>query len=218
MSRWREAVRCELARYYDETGDAVVTSDELYESVVPELSTLFPANDNPRAKFRQQLQMLRDDGAVEFLDDAGTYRLSFAAELSDSVVDVPADGRVERVTTVRDELNRDAALATQLKERYDHHCQLCGDRRVRDGAGTGYAECHHVRPLGRPHHGPDRAANLLVLCPNHHADFDHGVVRVDPDTFAVTHAGDRFERLSVADWHGLGPQFLRYHNANVSTV
>jgi len=44
-------------------------------SLEPELSKLHPANQHVRPKIRQQLQVLRDLGLLEFLGD-GHYRLS----------------------------------------------------------------------------------------------------------------------------------------------
>ncbi|WP_250227770.1 hypothetical protein [Anaeropeptidivorans aminofermentans] len=41
------------------------------------LSMLHPDNKNVRAKIRQQLQLLRDYGKIEFVDNRGTYRKLF---------------------------------------------------------------------------------------------------------------------------------------------
>ncbi|ULA60744.1 MAG: hypothetical protein LZF60_270070 [Nitrospira sp.] len=42
-----------------------------------------------------------------------------------------------------------------------------------------YAEAHHLRPLGYLHNGPDLPSNMLVLCPNHHAQCDLGAIRLN---------------------------------------
>ncbi|HUR24513.1 MAG TPA: hypothetical protein VM327_00675 [Candidatus Thermoplasmatota archaeon] len=39
----------------------------------PELGRLHPENHNVQAKIRQQLQVLRDEGRLRFLDDDGRY-------------------------------------------------------------------------------------------------------------------------------------------------
>ena len=114
---------------------------------------------------------------------------------------------------------RDTKVSAMAKKLYDHRCQLCGDRREsRDGSP--YAEAHHVKPLGDEHEGPDTASNVVVLCPNHHADFDYGRLRIDPESYEVTHAFDAAvdsEQLTVAANHELDPQFFRYHNENVAS-
>ncbi|MDS0298286.1 HNH endonuclease [Halogeometricum sp. S1BR25-6] len=126
----------------------------------------------------------------------------------------------ERVETTRTRIVRNTPLATALKRRYDFACQVCGETRRR-GAGEddGYAEAHHVRPLGRPHDGPDAESNLLVLCPNHHADFDYGTVAVDPESYRIAHAYDAAvdgETLFVRGDHALDARFLDYHNREVA--
>lgn len=92
----------------------------------------------------------------------------------------------ERVETTRSRVVRNTDLAHDMKRLYDHTCQICGASR-RGPDGEPYAEAHHIRPLGRPHDGPDEPGNILVLCPNHHADFDYGRVTVNPETYRVTH-------------------------------
>lgn len=113
---------------------------------------------------------------------------------------------------------RDTKTSAMTKDSYDHRCQLCGDQREgRDGSA--YAEAHHVKPLGKPHHGPDSAENIIVLCPNHHADFDYGRLRIAPATLDVTHAFDDAvdgATLTVASDHDLNPEFLVYHNESIA--
>lgn len=52
------------------------------------------------------------------------------------------------------ELVRSVQIAEYVKRLHDWTC----DR--------GYSEAAHIRPLGRPHAGPDVLANVLSLCPN----------------------------------------------------
>ncbi len=66
--------------------------------------------------------------------------------------------------------------------------------------GSRYAEGHHIQPLGTPHDGPDTAANVLCLCPNHHAACDKGAIALTMD------------ELRKADGHDVGQEFLDYHN------
>ena len=54
---------------------------------------------------------------------------------------------------------------------------MCGTR-IESPSGP-YAEAAHIKPLGRLEDGPDVAANILCLCPNHHKLLDSaGVVVV----------------------------------------
>lgn len=80
----------------------------------------------------------------------------------------------DRVSAHVSRIVRDTATAYALKAQYDFECQLCGTA-LEYAPGAYYVEVHHLRPLGRPHDGPDARDNMLVLCPNHHALFDLGV-------------------------------------------
>jgi len=46
---------------------------EIYEWE-PHFRALYPENDHVQEKLRQTLQVLRESGVIEFVDDAGTYR------------------------------------------------------------------------------------------------------------------------------------------------
>ena len=120
----------------------------------------------------------------------------------------------DRVETTRSRVVRNTDLAHDMKRMYDYVCQICGDTR-RGPGGDPYAEAHHIRPLGNPHDGPDEPGNILVLCPNHHADFDYGRLAVDPETRHVMHTYEEAvdgTKLTIADPHDLSDNQLEYHN------
>lgn len=99
---------------------------------------------------------------------------------------------------------RDTALARTLKEVHNDRCQICGETlELRDGAR--YSEAHHIRPLGRPHYGPDVEGNILVLCPNHHALCDLLAIGLDMGS------------LRLHREHQVEERFLDYHNSLLRT-
>ncbi|MCK4946960.1 MAG: HNH endonuclease [Candidatus Aureabacteria bacterium] len=83
----------------------------------------------------------------------------------------------EKTTTTITRSVRDTALSNKVKEDRNCQCQICGTRLSIEGKG--YAETHHIKPLG--HDGPDIKANMLVLCPNHHVLFDYGEIAIFPE-------------------------------------
>jgi HNH endonuclease len=95
---------------------------------------------------------------------------------------------------------RDTRLVQRLKHLHDHRCQRCG-LRLELGNGNAYSEGHHLKPLGAAHAGPDRAANILVLCPNCHAILD------------LCAAPIVYEQLHVHPDHVVGRSFVAYHNS-----
>lgn len=94
---------------------------------------------------------------------------------------------------------RDTALARNVKSLHNHSCQICGETIVLNG-NRRYAEAHHIKPLGAPHFGPDIAANVLCVCPNHHTQLDYGAIELD------------IKRLRSIPGHSVGKDFVEYHN------
>ena len=88
-----------------------------------------------------------------------------------------AETGAERRETTIQRIVRDTQLGRTVKEMYDYRCQVCGLRL--EANGVPYAEAAHIRPLGRPHDGPDILGNVLCLCPNHHVLFDIGAFSLD---------------------------------------
>ena len=87
------------------------------------------------------------------------------------------DGAVERRLVERSEQKRDRRKAAALKRHYENRCQFCGVR-LEVADKRHYSEAAHIKALGEPHGGPDKVSNMLVLCPNHHLQFDRGVLRL----------------------------------------
>lgn len=115
------------------------------------------------------------------------------------------DGPTPRVEAVVQRLVRSTACVEGIKRLHGHRCQACGIRLV-TAAGP-YAEGAHIRPLGRPHDGPDAPGNVLCLCPNHHALFDLGAWTVAEDLALIGLPG----ALRTHPKHPLDAAHLAYH-------
>jgi putative restriction endonuclease len=119
--------------------------------------------------------------------------------------DATSGGSARRTMINVQRIVRDTALGREVKRMHDHRCQACGIRL--DCAGGPYAEAAHIRPLGRPHDGPDDLANLLCLCPNHHVLFDNGAFGIGPAMDLIGIPG----MLSVVRGHKIDAQHLVFH-------
>ena len=111
--------------------------------------------------------------------------------------DLPAPPSRILTTTLR--VVRDTTLARFLKDMHNNVCQIC-DSTIQLPDGKRYSEAHHIQPLGSPHDGPDIAANILVLCPNHHAMCDYGAITLSLDM------------LTQHDDHDISLKYVNYHN------
>ncbi|MCZ4096017.1 YDG/SRA domain-containing protein [Streptomyces sp. H39-C1] len=121
-----------------------------------------------------------------------------------------APGRAS-VSTQR--IIRSTAVANHVKRIHNYTCQVCDTRLVTPSGA--YAEAAHIRPLGRPHDGPDISSNVLCLCPNHHVLFDMGMLTISTDRRIVIHGnpqGNDYLRESPS--HLIAEEFLAYHRAH----
>jgi hypothetical protein len=119
------------------------------------------------------------------------------SELAVRAIDIEPPSRVQSVTY---RILRDTVTTRQLKIDHGYQCQICGTC-INLPDGSKYAEVHHIRPLGRPHCGPDTRENMIVLCPNHHAMCDYRGVKLDQ------------KMIRKIDGHSIGIAFIHYHNA-----
>jgi predicted restriction endonuclease len=79
---------------------------------------------------------------------------------------------------------RDNKTVAQLKALRNYCCQVCGTT-IREKNGRYYAEAAHItaKRLG----GPELPENIIILCPNHHKEFDLG------DTSIISYANGLLE-------------------------
>lgn len=66
---------------------------------------------------------------------------------------------------------RDNKTIAQLKIVRGHRCQICGQS-IKKKDGSLYIEAAHITP--KRHKGTELPSNIILLCPNHHKEFDLG--------------------------------------------
>ena len=66
---------------------------------------------------------------------------------------------------------RDNRTIVQLKRLRLHKCQVCGHS-IKKKDGSPYVEAAHITP--KKDKGPELPNNIMILCPNHHKEFDLG--------------------------------------------
>ncbi|GJD40825.1 YDG/SRA domain-containing protein [Methylobacterium bullatum] len=121
--------------------------------------------------------------------------------------ELPGEDSTRRTQVTALRVVRDTALGRSIKRLHDYTCQACGIRLLCEGGP--YAEAAHVKPLGSPHHGPDRTENILCLCPNHHVLFDNGGFTIEEDLSLRGLTGC----LRLARGHSVAAEYLAYHRA-----
>ncbi len=108
---------------------------------------------------------------------------------------------------------RDTAVSRYVKILNGYACQVCGV--VLETAGGPYAEAAHIKPIGKPHLGPDVVENCLCLCPNHHVLFDQGAFTIDASDHSLVGIPG-FLRLTAG--HQLEAEYLEYHRQHYAAL
>jgi len=112
----------------------------------------------------------------------------------------------DRVKSYTTHIVRDTLAAEAVKDAHQHVCQTCSTRIERPGGA--YAQGAYIRPLGRPHNGPDTAENILCLCPNCHVLFDGWAFAIEDDGTLI---GVLNGCLIEVETHIVNRQYLGYH-------
>lgn len=187
------------------------TYDQIYASVLDVRSLPLPASW--RQIVQRQIQDLSSDssgfkgGQDLFFSvngiGGGAWGLRSAVPITPVAADLsPGERDPGRVPQTTYRILRDTRLARQVKLLHRNQCQICGTALDAGGDRT-YAEAHHIIPLGGEHRGPDVAENILVLCPNHHAQCDMGSIPLDLST------------IRAVPGHAIAPTSIEYHNSRI---
>lgn len=107
---------------------------------------------------------------------------------------------------------RDTAKSRKIKNLYSFTCQICETQLL--GPNGPYAEAAHIKPLGRPHNGPDMEGNLICLCPNHHVLFDIGAFTINDD-LTLNGASGKLKRHSE---HAIDVECLSYRREKYGLI
>ena len=114
-----------------------------------------------------------------------------------------------RSTVYSTRVIRSSEVGNYIKALYGYTCQIAGVR-LETPAGP-YAEACHIRPVGKPHNGPDVPGNVLCLSPNLHVLFDHGAIALSDDLKVI---GLNAE-VTVDPNHELDIDCIRYHREHI---
>lgn len=143
--------------------------------------------DNRRFETVESLEV----ESLEKASDEATFRAHLARRARD--LDEPEQPNRARREVLR--IVRDLTYSRTVKKENDYECQVCGET-LRLANGDRYAEAHHVHPLGEG--GKDTPANIMCVCPNHHALLDYGAIPLDSEEI-----------------DGVGSKYIEYHNGQI---
>ena len=120
----------------------------------------------------------------------------------------------ERIRSEISRIIRDTVKSVRLKIKYGFVCQICGYQLKVNSRF--YCEVHHVWPLGEG--GMDNYDNMIVLCPNHHAEFDICAIGIDPkDGITIIDTNLHVKgKAKFIEGHSLSTSNLKYHYKKIT--
>lgn len=190
MMKWKEFVYQQVISHCNRGGSRTFSLKDFLKEGLGEFQQFRPNNKNVEAKIRQQLQFLRNDNLISFLDNSGHYTLRGIDLLKPEAeetrtIDLSKEEPEKREYIVETYV-RNVAWAKQAKEILGDLCLCnnCNNTFVRED-GTRYIEVHHIIPLYRG--GEDGLWNLSVLCAHHHrmAHYSDAKTRIDVENFLI---------------------------------
>jgi predicted HNH restriction endonuclease len=186
-------------------------ADMGFDKTIPEMHRI----NLIQAKENALTQILKKYGSVEsYLKiKKPTLKKKPITELIPS--SIKKDLKKIQTTTLR--RVRDTKKAEQLKRTYSNQCQIC-NYSFPEYVEKGYSEVHHVWPMAEK--GDDDFDNMLVLCPNHHTEFDYGVIQFsERDSSKIQHLdGKDIGTIFFKKGHKLDEKNIKFHNMKVKRI
>lgn len=175
--KWKDFVLAEVMDYCNRAGARTFSLQDFLKAKLDLFVQARPENRNVEAKIRQQLQFLRNENKITFLDNSGHYTLR-ATELLEQekeetkTIDLSGEEPEKREYIVETYV-RKVKWAAMAITRFGDLClwRNCANTFNRQD-GTRYVEVHHIIPLCKG--GEDGLWNLSVLCAHHHKMAHYG--------------------------------------------
>lgn len=182
MIKWKEFVYQLVIEFCNVRGKRTFTLQEFYSAHEDDFKQFKPNNYHLLPKVRQQLQLLRDDGLIQFLDGRGTYTLKgielLNGEVEDEKVQEISLQTPERREYLIETYARNKGWVKEAKEKLGLYCLYpkCQNT-FKKPNNEPYIEVHHIISLYEG--GEDAIWNLIVICAHHHkmAHFADSVTR-----------------------------------------
>lgn len=103
-----------------------------------------------------------------------TLKKELLYKLNEEMLSIEPERRVQEIEKI---LRKDKKIVNLLKELVDYKCQFPNcDSNILTKDGITYVEVAHIKPVSKGGHSI--LGNLLVLCPNHHKEFDLGKLEI----------------------------------------
>jgi len=194
---WKDFVYKNIIEHCNIAGSRTFSLQELLEERLDIFKNFRPNNKHVEAKVRQQLQFLRDDKLISFLDNSGHYTLRGIDLLNSEAEEIKTIDLTKEVPEKREYIIetyvRHVSWAKKARETFGDFCMFnhCNNTFMRED-GTRYIEVHHIIPLCKG--GEEGLWNLSVLCAHHHrmAHYSDAKTRLTVEEYLLKKVYDKW--------------------------
>lgn len=195
--KWKEFVYQNVIEHCNKVGSRTFSLRELLNERIDTFERFRPNNKHIEEKIRQQLQFLRDDKLITFLDNSGHYTLRGISLLKPEedetqTIDLSKEAP-EKKEYIVEVYVRNVAWARKAREAFGDLCIYngCCNTFFRED-GTRYIEVHHIIPLCKG--GEDGLWNLSVLCAHHHrmAHYSDAKTKIDIEKYLLKEVKNKY--------------------------
>ncbi len=169
--RWKEFVYHLAIEFCNKRGKRTFTLQEFYSANESEFKQFRPDNHHLLPKVRQQLQFIRNDGLLQFIDGRGTYTLKgvelLKGEVEEEKIKEISIQSPEKREYLIETYARNRGWVKEAKETLGLYClyPMCLNTFNKPN-NEPYIEVHHIISLCDG--GEDVIWNLAVVCAHHH--------------------------------------------------
>ncbi|MDU0372484.1 HNH endonuclease [Hymenobacter endophyticus] len=166
--------------FYREEGNAITGRRPVSQAAMKRIYNDFN-NNLPTHISTAQSDEQEEHDAIKALAQITDIKLAILAY---------ATSTAEKITITHTSYKRNNVVVALIKKYREYKCQICGHQ-ILKADGSYYIEAAHIEP----HHIRGRATldNILILCPNHHKEFDLGKTQIQRED------GNGFIRITIND-------------------
>ena len=120
--------------------------------------------------------------SINTIDKNGEVDLELALQqLNEEMQKVEPEKRLAEIELT---LRKDRKIVELIKKSANYKCQFpdCSSQ-ILTKTGTNYVEVAHIKAVHKG--GQSIIGNLIVLCPNHHKEFDYGNLNIDEQSLNI---------------------------------
>lgn len=139
----------------------------LKEIIIDELNELEKENIHMK-----EIDILKNIYKI-YLKEEINYDQIEQEEIEQNIHNIPdlTDNKSETIILNGKVYKRNNVLISIIKRERGFKCQICNEK-IKKNDGSFYIEAAHIIP--KKDKGNENKENILILCPNHHKEFDYG--------------------------------------------